>query len=286
MPIETINLTYKYNPGAAFEKTAVRGVSLTIPDGAYIGLVGRTGSGKSTLIQHFNGLLKPTEGRVLLDGEDIGSDKKRLRDARRRVGLVFQYPEQQLFEITVEKDAAFGPSNMGLSAEEAIGRARESLRLVGVPDELFGRSPFDLSGGQKRRVAIAGVLAMRPGVLVLDEPTAGLDPESRAAILGNIAETRRRLGITVVLVSHSMEDVAEHAEEVIVMSAGTVLTRGAPADVFAREDELRAAGLAPPLMVSVARELNRRGFSIPRGVFSPREMAEHISKELRDCLKT
>lgn len=277
MPIETVELTHIYNQNTAFQKTALKSVNLKIDDGAFVGLIGQTGSGKSTLIQHFNGLLKPSSGQVLLDGKDINADKTRLRDVRRHVGLVFQYPEHQLFEVSVAKDVAFGPGNLGLSKSEIDDRVRESLAVVGISEDLFDVSPFDLSGGQRRRVAIAGVLAMRPKVLVLDEPTAGLDPESRSALLKNIKAMHDKLSIAIILVSHSMDEIAEYADDVIVMAGGAITARGTPAEIFARED-LTGIGLDVPQMCEVVKRLNANGFNIPPGVFTPEETARYVLK--------
>jgi energy-coupling factor transport system ATP-binding protein len=227
-----------------------------------------------------NALVKPTSGRVLLDGEDINADKRKLKDVRRRVGLVFQYPEHQLFEMTVYKDVAFGPSNLGLDPSEIDERVRESLDVVGIDEDCYEKSPFELSGGQKRRVAIAGALAMRPGVLILDEPTAGLDPKSRRAILDNIGDMRRRLKITVALVSHNMDDIAAYADDVIVMSDGGVAMRGTCADVFSRCDELEAVGLSAPRLSVLMDKLRKRGLAAPQGVYSPETAAAEIAKLL------
>ena len=217
------NLNHIYDPGTSFARIALEEINLTFKRGEFVGIIGHTGSGKSTLIQHLNALLKPSGGCVLLDGEDIHADKSKLKSVRRRVGLVFQYPEHQLFEETVYKDVMFGPSNMELPPGEADLRVREALRLVGVPEEIYNKSPFDLSGGQKRRVAIAGVLAMKPDLLILDEPTAGLDPAGRDAILGQISQMHKEIGNTVILVSHNMEDISKLSDRVIVMASGKVI---------------------------------------------------------------
>ena len=240
--IQTEGLTYRYGIGTPFEKTAVDHVGLEIEAGSFVGIIGHTGSGKSTLIQHLNGLLRPTEGKVLLDGVDIWADKSKMRQMRFRVGLVFQYPEYQIFEETVAKDIAFGPRNMGLAEEEVQARVRETAAIVGLSEEILKQSPFLLSGGQKRRVAIAGVMAMRPEVLILDEPTAGLDPRGREEILQEIQAYRNQTGATILLVSHSMEDVARHAKKILVMNAGKVFCHDTVANVFRRSQELQAIG--------------------------------------------
>ena len=249
--IQTKGLTYRYGIGTPFEKTAVDHVDLEIESGSFVGIIGHTGSGKSTLIQHLNGLLKPTEGSILLDGKDIWAEKAQMRQVRFRVGLVFQYPEYQIFEETVAKDIAFGPRNMGLAEEEVQARVKETAAIVGLSDDILEQSPFLLSGGQKRRVAIAGVMAMRPEVLILDEPTAGLDPRGREEILEEIKAYRRQTGATILLVSHSMEDVARHAQQILVMNAGKVFCYGTVENVFRRSQELQAIGLAVPQITRV-----------------------------------
>ena len=237
MSIELKNVTYTYGPGTAYEIHALKDINLVIPDGQFIGVIGHTGSGKSTLIQHFNALVKPTSGTILYNGEDIWAEKYNRKALRSEVGLVFQYPEHQLFEVDVMTDVCFGPKNLGLEKKEVEARAKEALASVHFPQELFGNPPFDLSGGQKRRVAIAGVLAMKPEVLILDEPTAGLDPAGRDEILGLISQMHKELGITVILVSHSMEDVAKYVDRIIVMNQGSVMYDGAPKDVFRQYKE-------------------------------------------------
>ncbi len=266
--IQVRGLRHVYSAGTPFEKVAIDQIDLTIPGGSFVGLIGHTGSGKSTFIQHLNGLLKPTSGSVLLENEDILSSKDSLRRARFRVGLVFQYPEYQLFEETVYRDIAFGPKNMRLTEQDIDARVREAARFVGVGEELFERSPLELSGGQKRRVAIAGVIAMRPEVLVLDEPTAGLDPAGRAEILGNITEYHRQTGSTVLLVSHSMEEVARITERIIVFHDGGVAMDGAPAEVFARGAELAEMGLSVPWAAAIADALRARGVMLPEGIYT------------------
>ena len=261
--IEVRELTHIYGAGMPFETVALDHVSFTIEKGEFTGLIGHTGSGKSTLIQHLNGLLSPTSGQIIVDGTDITQKGVRLWDIRRKVGLVFQYPEYQLFEETVEKDVMFGPLNLGLSAEEAAERARQAVELVGLPFETIrGRSPFALSGGQRRRAAIAGVIAMEPEVLILDEPTAGLDPKAHRDILQMIETIRKERGITILLVSHKMEDVARLADQVLVMDGGRLAMCGTPADVFGREQELSELGLAVPAAARFMRLLADRAASL------------------------
>ncbi len=266
--IQTQGLTYCYGIGTPFEKTAVDHVDLEIQSGSFVGIIGHTGSGKSTLIQHLNGLLRPTEGKVLLDGTDIWADKTQMRNIRFHVGLVFQYPEYQIFEETVAKDIAFGPKNMGLAAEEVQARVQETADIVGLSEEILEQSPFLLSGGQKRRVAIAGVMAMRPEVLILDEPTAGLDPRGREEILQEIKAYRRQTGATILLVSHSMEDVARHAERILVMNNGKVFCYDTVANVFRRSQELQAIGLAVPQITRVCEALRASGVPLSEDIFT------------------
>ena len=260
--LEVRNLTHVYSAGTPFEHRAVDDMSFSVQRGEFIGIIGHTGSGKSTLMQHLNGLLKPTSGQVLLDGVDIHSDKKFTRQARFRVGLVFQYPEYQLFEETVYKDIAFGPKNMGLKPEEIDRRVREAAKLVGLTDAQLEVSPFDLSGGQKRRVAIAGVIAMAPEVLILDEPTAGLDPASRAGILENIETYRKTKNATIMMVSHSMNDVARLTERLLVLSGSKLAMDGTPAQVFTRADELLDMGLDIPDVTRVFLRLKQLGLPL------------------------
>jgi len=261
--LEVQNLNYIYSIGTPFEHKALDNVSFAVNRGEFIGIIGHTGSGKSTLMQQLNGLLKPTSGTVLLDGKDIWSDKKLTRQARFRVGLVFQYPEYQLFEETVYKDIAFGPKNMGLSAEEIDRRVREAAGFVGLTEKQLEVSPFDLSGGQKRRVAIAGVIAMEPEVLILDEPTAGLDPSGRAEILGNIEAYRKAKNATIMMVSHSMEDVARLTDRLLVMSGSCLAMDGTPDEVFTRAQELVDMGLSIPQVTQVFLKLKEKGLDVP-----------------------
>ncbi len=266
--IRTENLTYTYSQGTPFEKTAVKDVNIEIEEGELVGIIGHTGSGKSTLIQHLNGLIKPTSGKIFIDGVDIHDKDVKLRDVRFKVGLVFQYPEYQIFEETVYKDIAFGPTNMGLDECEIDKRVRETAKLVGIDDSLLNKSPFELSGGQKRRVAIAGVMAMRPKVLILDEPTAGLDPRGREMILGQIKRYHEETGSTVLLVSHSMEDVARFAQKILVMNKGEVFCYDTPPAVFARADEIAAIGLSVPQITKVFSILRSRGIDIRGDVYT------------------
>ncbi len=260
--LQVENLQHIYSTGTPFEHIALKDVSFSVERGEFIGVIGHTGSGKSTLMQHLNGLLKPTAGRILLDGQDIWSDKKLTRQSRFRVGLVFQYPEYQLFEETVYKDIAFGPQNMGLSKEEVDRRVREAAGFVGITDEQLLASPFDLSGGQKRRVAIAGVIAMEPEVLILDEPTAGLDPVGREGILANIESYRQAKNATVMMVSHSMSDVARMAQRLLVMNDATLAMDGTPKEVFARAQELLDMGLDIPEIARVFLKLQQLGLAV------------------------
>ncbi len=271
--IRVEKLTHTYGEGTPFCRSAVRDMSLSIRRGEFLGVIGHTGSGKSTLIQHLNGLLKPTSGRILLGGTDIWSEPKKIRGVRFRVGLVFQYPEYQLFEETVYRDIAFGPANMGLEKDEIDRRVREAARFAGLSEELLEKSPFALSGGQKRRVAIAGVIAMEPEVLVLDEPSAGLDPQGREELLANIRAFHRERGTTVVLVSHSMEEIAKNVDRIIVLSDGQVLMSGTPREVFARGEELVAAGLDVPQVTRIAMALRARGLAVDPAVYTVEELS-------------
>ena len=287
MPIEVVNATYIYMPGTPFETRALDGVSLSIADGEFVGVIGHTGSGKSTLVQHLNALLKPTLGSVYVNGLNLNDKDTNLRDVRRAVGLVFQYPEYQLFEETVRKDIAFGPNNLGLDAADVEARVREAAQIVGLSEDLLDRSPFELSGGQKRRVAIAGVLAMRPNVLVLDEPAAGLDPRGRREMLALVRDYHARGGVTVIMVSHSMDDVARMCSRIIVMNHGKVAFDAPPAQVFAHGDELAAMGLGIPACAQLANRLREKGFEIPSGMFEMEELAGAIAAclgaEGEDC---
>ncbi len=283
--IMTRQLCHVYSTDTPFEKVAIEGVDVDIPQGQLAALIGHTGSGKSTFIQHFNALLSPSSGQVLLDGEDINRDKFSRRDVKWKVGLVFQYPEYQLFEETVYRDIAFGPTNMKLTAGEIDERVREAAHFTGVEEELFEKSPLELSGGQKRRIAIAGVIAMRPEVLVLDEPTAGLDPAGCGRILDNIRSYREKSGATVLLVSHSMDEVAKIAERIIVFNRGGIVMDGTPAEIFARAEELTAIGLDVPRATELAMALRRHGLNLPGSIFSHEQLLAALlaAKEGMGC---
>ena len=274
--IETKQLTHTYSQGTPFEHTALDSVDFSAQPGEYLAIIGRTGSGKSTLIQHLNGLLKPTSGQVLFDGTDIWESKDRTRQVRCQVGLVFQYPEYQLFEETVYQDIAFGPKNMGLEEDEVDRRVKQSARFVGLEPGVLEKSPFDLSGGQKRRVAIAGVIAMEPQVLVLDEPTAGLDPSGSARILDNIRTYHQEKNACIILVSHSMEEVAREAARLVVIHQGTIPIQGPPEAVFAHGEELEAMGLGVPAMTRVFARLRSMGVDLPGSVYTIPQAREAV----------
>ena len=276
MSIKTVNLCHVYGQGTALEQYALKDVNLEIGDGQFIGLIGHTGSGKSTLIQHFNGLLKATSGDLLYNGESIYASGYDMKQLRSRVGLVFQYPEHQLFEVDVFSDVCFGPRNQGLPEEEVKERAREALALVGMDESFYEQSPFELSGGQKRRVAIAGVLAMHPEVLILDEPTAGLDRRGRDEILGQIEKLHRERGMTIILVSHSMEDVARYADRLIVMNHGEKIFDDTPRNVFRHYRELEAIGLAAPQVTYIVQALRREGIPIDDSLITVEEARDAI----------
>ena len=279
------NLSHVYSAGTPFQKTAIENISLSIPQGQFVGLLGHTGSGKSTFIQHLNALLTPSAGRVLCDGEDINKDKISRRDIKWKVGLVFQYPEYQLFEETVFADIAFGPKNMGLGKGEIEERVREAAGFVGVGEELFQRSPLELSGGQKRRIAIAGVIAMRPGVLILDEPTAGLDPAGCRQIMDNICRYQRESGATVLIVSHNMDDAARLAQRLIVFDHGTVVMDDTPEAVFSRPQELIRIGLSVPQSTAVAMALREKGVALPGAIYTHEQLIAAIrqAKGVASC---
>ncbi len=274
--IRTENLTHVYGTGTPFERAAIQDVCLQIEQGDFIGVIGHTGSGKSTLMQHLNALMKPTSGKIYFKGEDIWQKGYDLHAMRFHVGLVFQYPEYQLFEETVAKDIAFGPKNMGLSKDEIEERVLESIRMVGLSEEILSQSPFDLSGGQKRRVAIAGIMAMRPNILILDEPTAGLDPCGREEILAQIRAYHQTAGNTVLLVSHSMEDIAKNAQKVLVMQNGKLVLFDSTQRVFEQADELVRIGLDVPQLTRVFLDLRKKGYDVERSVFSPERAAEAL----------
>lgn len=274
--IKLVNVSFVYGEGTKNAKKALDGISLTLGGSMITGLIGHTGSGKSTLVQLLNGLLKPTSGTVLLDGKDIWSEPKKMRDVRSKVGLVMQYPEYQLFDETVRSDIAFGPKNMGLAKEDIDARVKLAADFVGLGADLLDKSPFDLSGGQKRRAAIAGVIAMTPDVLVLDEPAAGLDPGGRCEILGKIREYQRESGISVIIVSHSMEDMALYCDRIVVLGDGTVRMDGTPGEIFGKYDELISVGLDVPQITHVARALKERGIDIGDGVYTVAEAKKRI----------
>lgn len=280
--IKTEDLTYTYSIGTPFQKIAVNKVNLEIEDGEFVGIIGHTGSGKSTLIQHFNGLLKPTCGKIYIDGKDIWEDKTKIRDVRFQVGMVFQYPEHQIFEETVYKDIAFGPKNMGLTDEEIDRRIHEISRIVGLKPETLNKSPFELSGGQKRRVAIAGVMAMEPKVLILDEPTAGLDPKGRDRILDQIKQYHSEKKSTVLLVSHSMEDVAKYASKILLMNKSELFCYDDTPAVFRRADEISQMGLSVPQITKVFNVLRAKGYDLDRDVYTVSQAKEAILKYLSE----
>ena len=275
-------LTHIYSAGTPFQKTAIENISLSIPSGQFVGLLGHTGSGKSTFIQHLNALLAPTSGTVYVDGEDINKDKKSRRAVKNKVGLVFQYPEYQLFEETVFADIAFGPKNMGLGKDEIEQRVREAAGFVGVEEELFQRSPLELSGGQKRRIAIAGVIAMRPGILILDEPTAGLDPAGCRQIMDNICRYREESGATVIIVSHNMDDAARLTQRLIVFNHGSIAMDGTPEQVFSQPEKLVEIGLNVPQSTALAMELRKQGLPLQGAIFTHGQLMAAL-KEVGAC---
>ena len=281
MSIKLEHLNYIYSAGTAYEKHALKDINLEIPHGEFVGIIGHTGSGKSTLIQHLNGLIKATSGALYYNGENIYEEGYNMRSLRNQVGLVFQYPEHQLFEVDVMTDVCFGPKNQGLSKEECKERALEALRLTGLKEKYYTSSPFELSGGQKRRVAIAGVLAMRPKVLVLDEPTAGLDPKGRDDILDQIAYLHKETGMTVILVSHSMEDIAKYADRIIVMNKGEVMYNDEPAKVFTHYKELEKVGLAAPQVTYIMHDMKEKGFPVNTEVTTVEEAVGEIMAALK-----
>lgn len=281
MSIIVDHVNYIYEAGTAMEYVALKDINLVIPDGQFIGLIGHTGSGKSTLVQHLNGLLKPTSGSIYYNGADIHDSDYNKKELRSKVGLVFQYPEHQLFEIDVFSDVCFGPKNLGLDKKETELRAYAALKQVGLPDEYFYQSPFDLSGGQKRRVAIAGVLAMKPEVLILDEPTAGLDPKGRDEILDQIARLREETGMTVILVSHSMEDVARYVDRIIVMNRGQVMLDDEPREVFRHYKELEQVGLAAPQVTYIMQALKQNGLDVDTDITTMEEAKAAILQAMR-----
>ncbi|HAX51973.1 energy-coupling factor transporter ATPase [Muricomes intestini] len=282
MSIKLEHLNYVYSPGTAYEKQALKDINLEIPQGEFVGIIGHTGSGKSTLIQHFNGLLKASGGALYYNGENIYGDGYNMKQLRSQVGLVFQYPEHQLFEVDVLSDVCFGPKNQGLSSEECEKRAREALELVGFPEKYYRQSPFELSGGQKRRAAIAGVLAMRPSVLVLDEPTAGLDPKGRDDILNQVEHLHKNTNMTVILVSHSMEDIARYVDRIIVMNQGEKMFDGKPKKVFSHYRDLEKVGLAAPRVTYIMHALKARGMNVRTDATTVEEAAKEIIRSFHD----
>ena len=283
MSIELKNITYTYSPGTAYEIHALKDVNLEILDGQFIGVIGHTGSGKSTLIQHLNALIRPTSGSVLYNGEDVWEEKYDRRKLRSQVGLVFQYPEHQLFESDVLSDVCFGPMNQGMSREEAEAEAKKALLQVGFKEKNFSKSPFELSGGQKKRVAIAGVLAMNPKILILDEPTAGLDPKGRDEILDQISELHKARGITIILVSHSMEDVAKYVERLIVVNRGQIAFDDTPREVFSHYQELEAMGLAAPQITYIMHALKQKGLKVDPNATTVEEARDDILRALKEA---
>ncbi|WP_122643686.1 energy-coupling factor transporter ATPase [Luxibacter massiliensis] len=282
MSIKLEHINYTYSPKTAYEKQALIDINLEISQGEFVGIIGHTGSGKSTLIQHFNGLLKASSGALYYEGVNIYSKDYDMKKLRSKVGLVFQYPEHQLFESEVLSDVCFGPKNLGFSPEECEIRAKEALELVGFPKKYYHQSPFELSGGQKRRAAIAGVLAMHPGVLVLDEPTAGLDPQGRDEILDQISRLHKATGMTVILVSHSMEDIARYVGRIVVMNKGEIMYDGQPGEVFAHYRELEKVGLAAPQVTYIMHALKLRGMPVRTDVTTVEEAAEDIIRSFHD----
>lgn len=278
--LEAKNVSYKYSVGTPFQITAIENINFSVAKGEMLAIIGHTGSGKSTLIQHFNALLKPTDGQILLEGKDINESKENMRQARFKVGLCFQYPEYQLFESTVYKDIAFGPTNMGLSKEEIDRRVRRAAEFTGLKESMLQKSPFDLSGGEKRRVAIAGVMAMEPSVLIMDEPAAGLDPRGRKTILELIKNYREQTGSTVIIVSHSMEDVAAVADRILVLNHGTVALQGTVDEVFSHVDDLREMGLNIPQVTMIFSQLNKYGFNLEKSVYTVEQAEKALLRYL------
>lgn len=281
MSITIKNLTHIYNEGMPFEKTALKDINIEINTGDFVGIIGHTGSGKSTLIQMFNGLLKPTQGEVMVNGQNIHDDKVNRKEVRQKVGLVFQYPEYQLFEMTIKADVAFGPKNLGLSEEEVNERVKYALEAVGLDESYYEKSPFELSGGQKRRVAIAGVLAMKPDILILDEPTAGLDPKGRNELFEQLQKMHKELGLTIILISHSMEDVARYVERLFVLYKGKIAYQGTPREVFAHGKKLEEIGLAMPQIRYIMENLKAKGMNISEDVLTVEEAASQLIAYLR-----
>lgn len=278
--IEIKNLNYIYQPGMPYEHHALDNINLVIPDGDFLAIIGHTGSGKSTLIQHLNGLIKPTNGEIIVNGINVTDPKVKLMDLRKKVGLVFQYPEHQLFEETVYKDVAFGPKNMGLSDDEIEKRVKEAIKLVNISEELLDKSPFELSGGQKRRVAIAGVLSMHPEILILDEPTAGLDPQGRDSLLDLLEDLHKNSSMTIILVSHSMEDVAKIAKNIVVMNKGKVYMHASVSEVFSKGEELTKIGLDVPQITTLFNKLINMGAKLPKDIYTVKYAAKILHDEI------
>ncbi|ACQ54269.1 energy-coupling factor transporter ATPase [Clostridium botulinum] len=282
MSIKIENLTHVYMEGTPFEKKAIDNINITIENGEFVALIGHTGSGKSTLIQHINGLLKPKSGNIIIDNVNIVDKGVKLSSIRKKVGLVFQYPEYQLFEETIEKDIAFGPINLGLNQEEILNRVKRAMNIVGLDYEMYkDKSPFELSGGQKRRVAIAGVVAMEPKILILDEPTAGLDPKARDDIYSKIQALRKEYNMTIILVSHSMEDVAKFADKILVMHEGKCVLQGEPCEVFKEVDTLESIGLAAPEVTYLVQKLRKKGFNLPDNIYTIEKAKKKLLKSLK-----
>ncbi|EJP6472029.1 energy-coupling factor transporter ATPase [Clostridium sp. FAM 1755] len=282
MSIKIENLTHVYMEGTPFEKKAIDNININMEDGEFVALIGHTGSGKSTLIQHINGLLKPKSGKIIVDDINIADKGVKLSSIRKKVGLVFQYPEYQLFEETIEKDIAFGPINLGLNQEEVLSRVKRAMNIVGLNYEMYkDKSPFELSGGQKRRVAIAGVVAMEPKILILDEPTAGLDPKARDDIYSKIQALRKEYNMTIILVSHSMEDVAKFADKILVMHKGQCVLQGKPCEVFKEVDTLESIGLAAPEVTYLIQKLRKKGFNLPDDIYTIEEAKKELLKSLK-----
>lgn len=282
MSIKIENLTHVYMEGTPFEKKAIDNININMEDGEFVALIGHTGSGKSTLIQHINGLLKPKSGKIIVDDINIADKGVKLSSIRKKVGLVFQYPEYQLFEETIEKDIAFGPINLGLNQEEVLSRVKRAMNIVGLNYEMYkDKSPFELSGGQKRRVAIAGVVAMEPKILILDEPTAGLDPKARDDIYSKIQALRKEYNMTIILVSHSMEDVAKFADKILVMHKGQCVLQGKPYEVFKEVDTLESIGLAAPEVTYLIQKLRKKGFNLPDDIYTIEEAKKELLKSLK-----
>lgn len=281
LAVKIENLTYVYSPDTPFQKTALKNINLQVKKGEFIGIIGHTGSGKSSLIQHINGILKPTSGKVVIDGQDIFENKISLSKVRKKVGLVFQYPEYQLFEETIYKDIAFGPKNLGCTNDEIKERVYKAIEFVGLPENILLKSPFDISGGQKRRVAIAGILAMNPSILILDEPTAGLDPRGRVKILKSIREYHEKTQNTVMLVSHNMEDIAMYADKILVMNKGKIFLFDTVKNIFSNASNLEQIGLTVPSVTKIFLKLKEKGYTVPTDIFTVDQATDYIVKKIK-----